>query len=117
MGVLSFLRTIICSGVAFLIWYLLTTTIAAPTTMLGAMVPVWVAGIVGGVVSCLFNPRQGIMLGFTCGVLLMVGFLWFRHGMQDMGLGTNPVVTLWPLWFPCAFYVGAYGYLILGMRR
>ena len=116
-GVLSFLRTIICSGVAFVIWYLLSQALASSPAVIAALVPVWVAGMVGGLVSALFNPRQSIVLGFTCGVLLMIGFLWVRHGYGDLGLGANPMLTLWPLWFPPAFYVGAYGYLLVMSRR
>ena len=116
-GVLSFLRTIICTGVAFVVWYLVTQALAGSSAFVMLLVPVWVGGVVGGVIASLFNPRQGIMLAFTCGVLLMVGFLWFRHGMLDMGLGPNPMLTLWPVWFPPAFYIGSYGYLLVLSRR
>ena len=45
------------------------------------------------------------------GVLLTLGFLWVRHGYWGMPLGDNTFLSLWPVWFPPAFYVGAYGYL------
>lgn len=115
-GVLSFLRTIICSGVAFVVWYIAAQLLGAQST-LGVLLPVWLGGLVGGLVSSLFNPRQGIVLAFTCGLLLMIGFLWYRHGMSGLGLGPNPFLTLWPVWFPPAFYVGAYGHLLMLAKR
>jgi hypothetical protein len=115
-GVLSFLRTIICTGVAFVVWYLVAQPLVSGT-FLGALLPVWIAGLVGGFISSLFNPRQGVMLAFTCGILLMIGFLWFRHGMSGMGLGVNPMLTLWPVWFPPAFYIGAYSHILFLTRR
>lgn len=115
-GVLSFLRTIICSGVAFVVWYLVGQALP-PDTVFGVFTPVWAAGLVGGFISSLFNPRQGILLAFTCGILLMVGFLWYRHGMNGMGLGANSMLTLWPVWFPPAFYIGAYCHMLFLTRR
>ncbi|MEM7000518.1 MAG: hypothetical protein AAF529_06995 [Pseudomonadota bacterium] len=112
LGVLLFLRTIICTGVGFVIWYIVANALGAPGTIYGALLPVWMAGLAAGAISAVFNARQGIMLAFTCGLLLMIGFLWVRHGYGDMGLGGNALVTLWPLWFPAAYYVGAYGYLM-----
>lgn len=112
IGVLSFLRTIICSGVAFVVWYILNQFIGSPDALIGTLLPVWIAGLVGGLVAALFDPRQAIMLGFTCGLLLMIGFLWVRHGYAGIPLGDNPFITLWPLWFPAAFYVGAHGYIV-----
>ena len=115
-GVLSFLRTIICSGVAFVVWLLLNQALNAPGTILGALLPVWIGGAIGGVIAALFNPRQGIMLAFTCGILLAIGFLYVRHGYADLGFDGNPLITFWPLWFPAAFYAGAYGYLVFRFR-
>ncbi len=112
-SVLAFLRTIICSGVAFVVWYILVNALQAPNTVMGALLPVWVAGFVGGVISAVFNARQGIMLAFTCGVLLMIGFLFVRHGLADIPLTGNTIIVLWPVWFPPAFYVGAYGYILM----
>ena len=110
-AVLSALRTIICMGVAFLVWYVLVVMVKMPATLLGLVVPVWLGGLAGGVVAVIFSPRQGVTMAFTSGVLLTLGFLWVRHGFWDMPLGDNTFLSLWPVWFPPAFYVGAYGYL------
>ncbi len=110
-AVLSGLRTIICMGVAFLVWYVLVVIMKTPQTLLGVLFPVWLGGIAGGVVSAIFSVRQAIVMAFTSGVLLSLGFLWVRHVYLDIGLGDNTFVTLWPLWFPAAFYVGAYCYI------
>ena len=116
-AVLSGLRTVICMGVAFLVWYVLVVIVKTPATMLGLVIPVWLAGLAGGVVAVIFSPRQGVTMAFTSGVLLALGFLWVRHGIQGMGLGDNTFISLWPLWFPPAFYVGAYGYLRILVSR
>ncbi len=110
-AVLSGLRTIICIGVALLVWYVLVFFVGMPGTLLGKLFPVWLGGIAGGVVAAIFSVRQAIVMAFTSGVLLALGFLWFRHVYLEMGLGDNTFVTLWPLWFPPAFYVGAYCYI------
>lgn len=114
-AVLAFLRTIICTGVAFVIWWVLSGAVGADS-LVSLMIPVWIAGMIGGVVCSIFNARQGIMLAFTCGVLLTIGFLYVRHGLAGMPLGSDTLVTLWPLWFPPAFYAGAYGYILLRQR-
>lgn len=110
-GVLAFLRTIICSGVAFVVWFIMRNALGADS-LLSLMLPVWVGGMVGGAICSVFNPRQGITLAFTCGVLLAVGFLYVRHGIEGLPLGPDTMATLWPLWFPPAFYAGAYGYIL-----
>lgn len=112
MAVLATLRTVICMGVAVLVWYVLVLTINAPDNVAGVLMPVWLGGIAGGVVAALFSRYQAITMAFASGVLLCVGFLWYRHVIADMGLGSNTVLSLWPVWFPPAFYVGAYGYLL-----
>lgn len=111
LAVLSGLRTIICMGVAFLVWYVLVVIVKMPGSLLGVLFPVWLGGLTGGIVSVIFSTRQGLMMATTSGVLLAVGFLWVRHVYLGIGLGTNTVLTLWPVWFPPAFYVGAYCYL------
>lgn len=116
-AVLMSLRTIICMGVAFLVWYVLVVIVKTPATLVGVLFPVWLGGLIGGVVAVVFSTRQGINMAFTSGVLLALGFLWVRHGYLDMGLGDNTFVSLWPVWFPPAFYVGAYGYLSLLIYR
>ncbi|MEM9622046.1 MAG: hypothetical protein AAF993_10385 [Pseudomonadota bacterium] len=117
MAVLATLRTMICMGVAVLVWFVLVLTLRVPDSLLGALLPVWAGGLAGGVVSCIFSTRQGMTMAFTSGVLLMCGFLWYRHVVADIGLGENTVITLWPLWFPAAFYVGAYAYLTILASR
>ena len=116
-SVLAFLRTIICTGVAFVVWYILKEAIGSPGSIVGTLVPVWMAGMIGGVISSIFNPRQGVMLAFTCGVLLAIGFLWVNHGVGNQPMLGGGALTLWPLWFPAAFYLGAYGHLLVLARR
>ena len=116
-AVLSTLRTVICMGVAILIWFLLVRIVGMPATMVRVLFPVWLGGLAGGIVSMIFSVRQGLNMAVTAGVLLMAGFLWVRHGIWGMGLGENTFVTLWPVWFPPAFYVGAYAYLSFIVRR
>ena len=116
-AVLSGLRTVICMAVAFLVWYVLVVMLKAPETFLGVLLPVWSGGLLGGVIAVVFSPRQGIGMAATSGVLLAIGFLWVRHFMLGVGLGPNTFVSLWPVWFPPAFYVGAYGYLSFLISR
>ena len=116
-SVLAFLRTIIATGVAFVVWYIVAAALGWSESLTGVMVPLWSGGLVGGVVSSVFNPRQGIMLAFTCGILLTIGFLYYRHGMLGLAASGNTLITLWPLWWPLAFYLGAYGYIATLVRR
>jgi hypothetical protein len=106
-----FLRTAIagCSGV--LVWVLVRDALGADQTLSTAIVPVWVAGLAGGVVSAMFSPRQGITVAFTTGVMMALLFLAFRHVYLGMPLGSDTLQTLWPMWFPVAYYLGAFGYL------
>ena len=106
-----FLRTAIagCSGV--LVWVLVRDALGADQTLSAAIVPVWVAGLAGGVVSAMFSPRQGIIVAFTTGVMMALFFLAFRHVYLGMPLGSDTLQTLWPMWFPVAYYLGAFGYL------
>ena len=106
-----FLRTAIagCSGV--LVWVLVRDGLSADQTLSAAIVPVWVAGLAGGVVSAMFSPRQGITVAFTTGVTMALLFLSFRHVYLGMPLGSDTLRTLWPMWFPVAYYLGAFGYL------
>ena len=115
-GVLMALRTIIGSGVAFVVWWVIATALGSPQTFVGTLAPVWLAGLVGGVVCALFDPRQGVQVGFAAGVLLTLGFLFVRHGLAGVPLSGNTLVTLWPVWFLPSFYVGAYGYVLLRVR-
>ena len=111
LAVLSILRTVICMGVAFLVWYVLVVIVKTPATLLGIVLPVWLGGLAGGMVAVLFSPAQGVAMAFTSGMLLALGFLWVRHGVMGMPVGVNTFLSLWPAWFPPAYYVGAYGYL------
>ena len=111
LAVLSSLRTIICMGVAILVWYLFVVILKTPQTFVGVLYPVWIGGLLGGVIAVVFSPRQGLGMAATSGVLLAIGFLWWNHVYLGLSVGTNTFITLWPVWFPPAFYVGAYGYL------
>ena len=106
-----FLRTAVagCSGV--LVWVLLRDALGSNHTVAAAIVPVWVAGLAGGVVSAMFSPRQGITVAFTTGVMMALVFLAFRHVYLGIPLGSDTLQTLWPMWFPVAYYLGAFGYL------
>ena len=110
-AVLSVLRTIICMGVAILVWYLFVVILKTPQTFVGVLYPVWIGGLLGGVIAVVFSPRQGLGMAASSGVLLAIGFLWWNHVYLGLSVGTNTFITLWPVWFPPAFYVGAYGYL------
>ena len=106
-----FLRTAVagCSGV--LVWVLLRDALGSDHTVAAAIVPVWVAGLAGGVVSAMFSPRQGITVAFTTGVMMALLFLAFRHVYLGIPLASDTLQTLWPMWFPVAYYLGAFGYL------
>lgn len=114
--VVLFLRTAVAACSGALVWILVSDALAAPQTLAGALVPVWVAGLSGGVVSALFAPRQGIAVAFTTGVVMAAMFLAFRHAYLELPLGGNTLITLWPVWFPVSYYLGAYGYLTLLQR-
>lgn len=106
-----FLRTAVAGCAGGLVWLLVGDAMGAGQSMLHAIAPVWLGGILGGVVSALFSPRQGIAIAFTTGVIMAAMFLVFRHVYLGLPLGTNTALTLWPMWFPVAYYAGAYGYL------
>ena len=113
---LLFLRTAVAACLGLLVWVLVRDAFATEESLLTVTLPVWVAGLAGGVVSALFAPRQGIALAFTTGVIMAVLFLAFRHLCLGLPLGANTLLTLWPMWFPVAYYLGAYGYLTLLQR-
>jgi hypothetical protein len=112
-GILLGLRTLITMGVGLLVWYVVVLAMGAPEQLLKVLLPVWLGGIAGGAVCSIFSPRDGIIMAFTSGVLVAGGFLWVRHVIYGMGLGENTMVTLWPLWFPPAYYVGAFVYILV----
>ena len=113
---LLFLRTAVAACLGLLVWVLVRDAFASEESILTVTVSVWVAGLAGGVVSALFAPRQGIALAFTTGVIMAVLFLASRHLYLGLPLGANTLLTLWPMWFPVAYYLGAYGYLVLMQR-
>ena len=84
-GVLLALRTLICMGIGVLVWYVLVFIVEMPLSGLGILMPVWFGGLAGGIVAVIFSPQQGVMMAFTSGVLLALGFLWVRHGLMDVG--------------------------------
>ena len=114
--VLLFLRTAVAACFGLLVWVLARDAFATEESLFTVTLPVWVAGLAGGVVSALFAPRQGIVLAFTTGVIMAVLFLAFRHLYLGLPLEANTLLTLWPMWFPVAYYLGAYGYLTLLQR-
>ena len=69
-------------------------------------------GMAGGVVCTLYSPRQGIAMAAVSGLLLALLFLWFRHVHLALPIEGGTLVALWPLWFPPAYYVGAYVYVL-----
>jgi hypothetical protein len=115
-----FLRTAVSACAGGMVWLLLQnsmgTSVAPVDDLAGVIVPVWVAGLCGGGVAALFSPRQGISVAFTTGVIMALLFLGFRHMYLGLPLGPNTLVTLWPMWFPVAYYLGAYGYLTVLQR-
>ncbi len=110
LAVLLTLRTVIAMGVGLLVWYVYVLSFGAPTTFVGVLIPVWLGGLAGGVVCSVFSLSQGVSMAFVSGVLLALGFLWVRHGLWDLSLGPDTMVSLWPVWFPAAYYVGAVVY-------
>ena len=114
--VLLFLRTAAAACFGLLVWVLVRDAFATEESLFTVTLPVWVAGLAGGVVSALFAPRQGIVLASTTGVVMAVLFLAFRHLYLGLPLEANTLLTLWPMWFPVAYYLGAYGYLTLLQR-
>ena len=111
-----FLRTAIAGCTGVMVWILMRDSLGSEQSVATAIVPVWVAGLVGGVVSALFAPRQGITVAFTTGVIMALLFLAFRHVYLGMPMGGDTLQTLWPMWFPVAYYLGAFGYLTVLQR-
>lgn len=118
LAVLTGLRVLIGMGAAGFIWFSVALVIGSPESLVSVLIPVWLGGITGGVVCSLFSLRQGVSMAFVCGILLMIGFIWVRHGIMDLPMGENSLLTLWPVWFPPSFYVGAFGYVrIMSLRE
>ncbi len=114
--VVLFLRTAVAACSGLLVWVLVQGGFGSAETALGSILPAWISGLAGGVVASLFSPRQGISIAFTTGVIMAALFLAFRHVYLGLPLGSNTFVTLWPMWFPVAYYLGAFGYLTVLQR-
>jgi|TARA_Y100000991_G_scaffold215382_1_gene205623 ammonia channel protein AmtB len=115
LSVLSFLRTLIAMMVGGFVWVLVNNALGQPA---GAMVllPVWIAGLAGGAVCTMYSARQGVAMAAVSGLLLALVFLWFRHIHLALPITGGALVALWPLWFPPAYYLGAYAYVLVLLR-
>ena len=115
LSVLSFLRTLIAMMVGGFVWVLVNNALGQPA---GAMVllPVWIAGLAGGAVCIMYSARQGVAMAAVSGLLLALVFLWFRHIHLALPITGGALVALWPLWFPPAYYLGAYAYVLVLLR-
>jgi hypothetical protein len=106
LSVLSLLRTMIAMMVGGFVW--------VPGVMV--LLPVWIAGMAGGAVCTMYSARQGIPMAAVSGLLLALLFLWFRHVHLALPITGGALVALWPLWFPPAYYLGAYAYVLVLLR-
>ena len=115
LSVLSFLRTLIAMMVGGFVWVLVNNALGQPA---GAMVllPVWIAGLAGGAVCTMYSARQGVAMAAVSGLLMALVFLWFRHVHLALPITGGAMVALWPLWFPPAYYLGAYAYVLVLLR-
>ena len=115
LSVLSFLRTLIAMMVGGFVWVLVNNALGQPE---GAMVllTVWIAGLAGGAVCTMYSARQGVAMAAVSGLLLALVFLWFRHIHLALPITGGALVALWPLWFPPAYYLGAYAYVLVLLR-
>ena len=115
LSVLSFLRTLIAMMVGGFAWVLVNNALGQPE---GSMVllTVWIAGLAGGAVCTMYSARQGVAMAAVSGLLLALVFLWFRHIHLALPITGGALVALWPLWFPPAYYLGAYAYVLVLLR-
>ncbi|MDC0214341.1 hypothetical protein OAL14_05960 [Gammaproteobacteria bacterium] len=111
MVVLLILRSLVAMGSAVFVWLCLLTMMGGPVTLLDILLPVWIGGFTGGVICSVFSLRLGPYMAFGSGVMLAIAFIIFRQGYLGLPLGEDTMRSLWPLWFPPAFYLGAYAYL------
>ena len=116
LAVLSLLRTAIAMMVGSFVWFVVSNGLGQPTGV-AALLPVWIAGMAGGAVCTLYSARQGVAMAAVSGLLLALGFLWFRHVYLALPVTGSALVALWPLWFPPAYYVGACAYVLFLIRR
>lgn len=115
LAVLSLLRTAIAMMVGGFVWFVVSNGLGEPAGIT-ALLPVWIAGLAGGAVCTLYSPRQGVAMAAVSGLLLALSFLWFRHVYLALPVTGSALVALWPLWFPPAYYVGAYAYVLFLIR-
>lgn len=116
LTLLLFLRTGVALSLGLFVWTITTDLFSGLPTTLALLGPVWLGGMCGGLVCMLFSPQQGLSIALVAGVLMAFGFVLVRHGYMGIALGTNTFVTLWPMWFPPAYYLGAYSYILV-LRR
>ncbi|MEM7079507.1 MAG: hypothetical protein AAF513_12850 [Pseudomonadota bacterium] len=120
-SVLLFLRTVITITVGFLLWFILSNLLqgdsGGPVPYLALIIPVVAAGAVAGALCCVFSLRDGISMAFTAGSLLALGFLAVRHILFGLPMGPNFLLSLWPLWFPAAYYAGALLFIMLRTQK
>jgi hypothetical protein len=115
LAVLSLLRTAIAMMVGGFVWFVVSNGLGESTSVM-VLLPVWVGGLAGGAVCTLYSPRQGVAMAAVSGLLLALTFLWFRHVYSALPITGSALVALWPLWFPPAYYVGAYAYVLFLIR-
>lgn len=115
LSVLSLLRTMIAMMVGGFVWVLVNNALGQPPGVM-MLLPVWIAGLAGGAVCTMYSVRQGIPMAAVSGLLLALLFLWFRHVHLALPITGGALVALWPLWFPPAYYLGAYAYVLVLLR-
>ena len=71
---------------------------------------------VGGGGECVVCASSGYYCCVYDRVIMALLFLAFRHVYLGMPLGGDTLQTLWPMWFPVAYYLGAFGYLTVLQR-
>ena len=108
---LLFLRTGVAVFSGLLIWVVVTQLVGGNASLPSLLIPVWCAGIGGGVLCTVFSPSQGVSLAAVSGVVMALGWLTLRHWVLQIPLEDDWLIALWPVWFIPAYYVGAYGYL------
>lgn len=116
LTLLLFLRTGVALSLGLFVWLVSAGLFSGLPMMLELFAPVWLGGLCGGVVCMLFSPQQGNSLALVSGLLMAFGFLVFRHGYMGIEMGRDTFISLWPMWFPPAYYLGAYFYLLV-LRR
>ena len=107
----AFLRTAIAGCAGVMVWVLMRDSLGSEQSIATAIVPVWVAGLVGGVVSALFAPRQGITVAFRTGVMMALLFFGlsprlpryaagWRHAAYPLADVVSSGLLSWRFWLP-----------------